>query len=180
MRKKYTFFAATAVSLFIILATTSALTTLGTIAEPHPPHLTAGNLLTGHAHQIYLSNETWQHFPGRLLPLSRFVDYRAVGIMSAIFVAILWIGPRLAMDVDHPAIAIACLLGAAVPYGIGLAALARNTELEAVGPWMSTMLLGILYGGLACALISGRQLFRPRTPKDATRFESTTIQLAKS
>ena len=147
-----------AISLFVVLATASAMTTLGGITEPHPPHLTAENLLTGNAHHLYLADETCADFPSRPWPLAKVVSFRAFGMMAVLVGAAVWIGRRMGLGFGHPLIAAGCLLSAAIPYAIGFAALADNRELERVGPWLSTMLLSILYGGIACAVLAGSRL----------------------
>ena len=42
------------------------------------------------------------------------------------------------------------LLSGALPYLAGMLALHGNEVAERAGPWLATMLLGLLYGGIGC------------------------------
>jgi hypothetical protein len=44
-----------------------------------------------------------------------------------------------------------CLLAAFIPYTWGTVVLSGNTVPDQSGPWLATMFMSLLYGGLACA-----------------------------
>ena len=140
------------VALFLSSVTVSMTNMISNLSEFSPPHLTKDIVVSGKAHHFLLAQKTWEHFPPRPWPLFRFVDLRALGLM-AVAMSCVYIVARVRMRWSYSMVGLLCLIASAVPYSLGAVALSNNTVPENAGPWLVTMLLGVLYGSMTCGVL---------------------------
>ena len=141
------------VALFVASITTSAVRMLKDLTEFTAPHLTESNIVTGKVHHFYLAHETWQRFPTLPWPISVFIDLRALGIMAVAILVVIYVG-RLTLRMPYSAVGLFALSTAALPYAFGAITLANNAVPENAGPRLAIMLLSVLYGSAACAILA--------------------------
>ena len=170
-----------AFALFWAALTTSAVRTLAEFTGFSVPHLTKSNLVTGKAHHVYLADETWQRFPAAPWPMAPLIDLRAFGIVAAVVLAVIYVG-RFTLRLPWSVAGLCVMAASALPYALGARILASNTALATAGPWLATMLMSLLYGSVACAVLALldivplRRLLSGRVRSDAMASTPAQIQ----
>lgn len=110
-------------------------------------------LLAGHVHRLSLASSIWRRYPAAP-PLVACFDMTA-GLLILPLVACAYFLVRVKMRKPSCLVGVASLPAAVFPYCVGLLALHGNTVMERSGPWLNTMLLGVLYALAACVFFSG-------------------------
>ncbi len=127
-------------------------------------------LLVGHVHHLLLTSFIWRQYPGNPPDLLRVWHFDATAALLVLpLVACAYYFVRIKMRKPLYLVGVASLPAAVLPYAVGLLALRGNTVAERCGPWMVTMLLGLLYALGACVLFCGWECCRSSRILDRVR-----------
>ena len=118
-----------------------------------PGDVNLDKIMQGHLLHVLGTGTFWSLYPS-LPPLQSMVHSVACFLTVPLLAGAYYL-LRHRRRCEFSTVALVSLLVGAVPYAVGRLALCQGLEPESVGPWVATMLLGLLYAGLTGAMFAG-------------------------
>ncbi len=131
-------------------------------------------LTTGHIEDL-LGRSVWSRYPEMPSPFMAMFDWTALLTTLVPFGCVAW-ALRRQPHGRTLLFGVAFAVGF-IPYLAGRVALRNNTMPELCGPWIATMLLGLAYGLVLCAILAIREMCR-RPTSTAPRATHDGLQLS--
>ena len=116
-------------------------------------------VIRGDIHYLFLLKEFWKNYP---VPpkgpyFSIYFDWTAFLVTGGVLALMIWL-MRSRLKASWAVVGLLAVFSSAIPYWMGRIALHNNTSLEC-GPWLMTMLSGLLYATMAAGVCSALELY---------------------
>ena len=140
----------------VIVSFIYLLMNMGRVIDIDIDLLTEGRIL-----HVFAASEFWLDYPA-FIPLEYIqviIDFRAF-FLTVPLIAYIYYLLRHKMKYSLHTTGLGVLTAGLVPYFSGMLVLTGNTDPSRCGPWLATMVLGLLYAIITCMILTGIEIVK--------------------